>query len=275
VVAVWEADAGVRRAEFPIPGNAPIRLVFSPENRFLATIPNEQEPNRPDDPAHDRSLRIWELASGKVAAEYPVPPGSVLCLAFAPDLSAVYGGMKDSTVLAWPFLAAPTESPRPPPRLEALWADLAGDDAVRALQAMRHLRTIPNQATPFLIQQLRPAKGSAPKLRQMIDDLDHADFTRRDSAFKELERLVDLAEPALRSALQGDLPLERRRRVDVLLRKLPSTKPPDQIRAVRAVAVLEWLGSREGLGGLQALAQDAPVTWAGQEAHAALARLKR
>jgi WD40 repeat protein len=279
-VIVWDAGAGVRRSEFPIPGNAPVRLVFSPDNRFLATVPNEWKStfDLPEERAHDRLIRVWELASGQLSAAFALPRGNdVLCLAFAPDQTALYSGMEDSTVLAWSLQPQPKESALSPAHLEALWADLANADARRAFQAMQHLRSFAPQTTPFLIRQLRPAHADAPRLRRLIQDLGHDEFARRDTAYKELDRLAGLAEPALRWALDDDLALEARRRIDLLLAKLPrrTTKAPEHLRALRAVAVLEWSDTRESLEGLKILAQDAPTTWAAQAAQAALANLGR
>ena len=68
---------------------------------------------------------------------------------------------------------------------------------------------------------MRPASPPDPKrLAQLLADLDNGRVESRRQAESELEGLGDLAEPALRKALEGDPPLVLRQRVERLLDKL-------------------------------------------------------
>src|SRR5262249_42969439 len=100
------------------------------------------------------------------------------------------------------------------------------------------------------------------------------DFTARDRAAAELEKLADLAKAALRQKLDERPPLETRRRVEALLNKVkgPVTSP-ERLRALRAVAVLERAGTPEAVQTLQRLAGGAPEARLTREARAALGRL--
>jgi hypothetical protein len=93
---------------------------------------------------------------------------------------------------------------------------------------------------------------------------------------RELENLGEQAEPALRKALEGKPPAEVRRQVEELLAKLqgPLTSP-EPLRAVRAVAVLEQIGTPKARRVLEALSEGAPTGRLTQEAKAALERLKK
>jgi hypothetical protein len=84
-----------------------------------------------------------------------------------------------------------------------------------------------------------------------------------------------MAGPALRAALQGKPSLELRRRAQQLLDELDTaTLSGERLRGVRAVAVLEHIGSAEARKLLDTLASGAPEALRTQEAKAALARLR-
>jgi hypothetical protein len=86
----------------------------------------------------------------------------------------------------------------------------------------------------------------------------------------------DRASGALHEALSRKPSLEVHRRIQALLRRLrrPATEPKT-LRAVRAVAVLEDVGTREARTVLQTLARGAAQARLTQEAKAALERLGR
>jgi hypothetical protein len=97
----------------------------------------------------------------------------------------------------------------------------------------------------------------------------------REQAIRELERLGELAEPALRKALEGQPSLEVRRRVEGLLQKLdgPVTLP-QHLRSLRAIEVLEHIGTPAAQQVLAQLAKGATAAHLTREAQAAVARLE-
>jgi hypothetical protein len=185
-------------------------------------------------------------------------------------------------VLSWepsrPHAAGPLLALQPPdaPPVVKLWSDLASSDAALAYRALCQLVSQPREAVPLLKARLRPvAAPAADRLARLVADLDHADFAEREKAMKELERLAELAEPALRHA--RDKPTkEVARRVDELLQKLdgPITNP-ETLREVRAVEVLERIRTPEARAVLEGLAQGAPAARLTREAQASLNRLPR
>src|SRR6266508_3599226 len=107
--------------------------------------------------------------------------------------------------------------------------------------------------------------------RPPLPDLDSGRFAVRRAAEEELERLGELAAPALRKARDEATSLESRRRLDQLLERLerPPTVP-EQVRSLRAVEMLEHMAGREAEEVLRVLARgvaEAPLT---QEAKRAL-----
>src|SRR5262249_18530928 len=114
-----------------------------------------------------------------------------------------------------------------------------------------------------------PADGR--RLARLVTDLDSDSFETRERATRELALLGDLAEPALRQALENRPSPELRRRAQRLLAKLEGPK----LRQVRAVEVLELVGTPEAQKLLQELAGGAPSARLTQEAKASLGRLDK
>jgi hypothetical protein len=71
----------------------------------------------------------------------------------------------------------------------------------------------------FLKEHLRPApKVPAERLHQLVANLDSTEFTERAEAAKELKKLGMGAVTALREALEEKPPLEKKRRLEDLLK---------------------------------------------------------
>jgi hypothetical protein len=113
-------------------------------------------------------------------------------------------------------------------------------------------------------------------MRRLIAALDDDSFQRREAAMKQLQELGPSAEPALRTVLQGQPSPEQRRRVEIILVALaePHLLSAEQLRAIRAVTVLEQIGSpeaRQNLKGLAGGVAAAPLT---RSARSALERMR-
>jgi hypothetical protein len=126
-----------------------------------------------------------------------------------------------------------------------------------------------------LKKRLPPAAApDAKRLADLIADQDSETFARRDAAMKGLADLGELAEPALRAALENGPSLEVRRRLEELLEKLAGLGTTGEpLRASRAVEALERIGTPEARQVLTRLAAGAPGAWRTREAKAALDRL--
>src|SRR5262245_5000770 len=116
--------------------------------------------------------------------------------------------------------------------LDGLWKDLAGEDAAQAHRAVWKLVATPGQAVTFLGDHLRAVPtADARRIARLIGDLDCDQFTTREEATAELERLEEGARLGLRKALGGEPSLEVRRRVEQLLRGMEATQSPERLRA--------------------------------------------
>jgi hypothetical protein len=90
---------------------------------------------------------------------------------------------------------------------------------------------------------------------------------------RDLEALKDEARPALRRALADNPSAEVRKRLEELLSRPALLPPGEALRRVRAVEVLERLGTPEARRLLGALAGGEPEARLTREAQAALRRL--
>ena len=135
----------------------------------------------------------------------------------------------------------------------------------------------PSQSLPFLKARLQPVAPCDPRqVRQWIVNLDDNRYAVRRSAIEELEKLGELAKPALRQVLRGKPSVEVRRQALLLLDQLDgAVLKPESIRTLRAMEVLERIGTPQARQVLEGLAHGAPGATVTQEAEAALKRLDK
>ena len=119
-----------------------------------------------------------------------------------------------------------------------------------------------------LLERILPGRV----LARWIADLDADDFATRRDAARELEALADLAEPALRKALETNPTQEVRRQVTRLLDKLTSLSG-ERLRQVRAIEALEYVNTPAARKLIERLAKGAPEARLTHEAKAALERM--
>jgi hypothetical protein len=264
-----EVDTGKEILAFRMPEHA-ARLAYWPGGMLLAAG------------TESGTIHLWELATGKQVAQVEGHRGGVSCLAFSADGRRLASGGHDTTVLTWDVLNLNGEAPAAgdftPKDLEALWADLGSADAAQAYRAVRALVAVPDKGLPFLRQHLRPDPAPDPKhLARLIADLDDDKFEVREKATRDLEDLGSSARPALRKVLAGQPSAEVRRRLEGLLQRPEQfLLSPGDLRGLRAVAVLERIGTAEPRELLERLVREGSDTSPlARDAAAALERLWR
>src|SRR5262249_18721637 len=137
------------------------------------------------------------------------------------------------------------------------------------------------QVVPLLKERVQPVTVPADRTRlaRLVADLDSSKFAVRQEAAAALEKLGELAEPALVKALRGQLSVEARRRVGQILetigRQRGPVPSPERLRALRAVELLERIATPEAQRLLAALAGGTPDAWLTREAQRALERLEK
>jgi WD40 repeat protein len=261
---VWEVLTASELLVLPtIDGNA--KAAFSSDGRLLAAI------------APSGEIFLWDLREGKELHRFKGFDAQVTSLAFAPDGSRLVSGLSDSTLLVWDV--ATLQSKDRPAALDAAtvrqaWDDLAAD-ARKAFAARQRLASAPEKAVSLFRERLKPIQAAdRERVRRLLTDLDSDQFAVREKARRELMELGELAEPALRQRLKDKPSLEARRRIQALLEGLraPVTRP-EQLRSLRAVAVLEDIASPEARRLLEQLARGTPEARLTREAKASLRRL--
>lgn len=248
------------------------RLVFSPSERVVAAGLGDRF-------SRTGQVWVWEVASGGLRHRLGGLRGVPLFLAFSADSRLVASGGIDGVVLVWDLSGqhgAPGVRLTPAER-RTLWADLDDADGEVVGRAMLRLGASPGQAVPFLRQML-PAVvaddlGEA-TLTRLLADLDADDLATREQAQGRLGLLGGAARPALEGALKRGPAAEVSRRVEHLLDRLDRPlPPPESLRGLRIIEVLEGMGTPAARAALHNLAgglADSPLTRA---ASASLRRL--
>jgi WD40 repeat protein/beta-lactamase regulating signal transducer with metallopeptidase domain len=260
----------VRRVAFAEPAG-PVTLAFSPDGRALVAR------------GPDLAVRVWDVDTGKEVSQLKGHEGRVETLAFSPDGNAIATGSADSTILLWDAATMLKQLPKHEPpdgperAVEALWEDLAGEDAGRSFQSVLQLTGAPQQAVPFLGERLKPAARIDPaRVGRWIADLESERYAVRQEAAANLAKTGEQAVPPLQKVLASQPTLETRKRVEELLDRLTGgTLTTEQLRLVRAVEVLERVATPEARHVLQTLAEGAPGALPTRQSKAALNRLAR
>jgi hypothetical protein len=189
-----------------------------------------------------------------------------------PDSAALIWDVADLANQPLPAVAKPTEA-----ELRRWWTDLSDADPGTAYKAVWCFVSAGEQARTFLTASLKPIKPADPAaVARLIDDLDNDQFAVREKASRELRRLGETVVGALKKAKSSRPPLEQRLRIERLLDELAGpVLGPEQLRAIRAVAVLEQIGGAKAQNILVKLAAGASGTRLTQEAQSALERFQR
>jgi WD40 repeat protein len=252
-------------------------VTFSPTGRLLAVATHDFANKK-------THVRLYESATGSLRHVFTGHSGQVTALAFSPDGKRLVTGANDTTVLLWDLTGRSGEE-LPKGKLTAaeadkLWDALNDGDGRTAFQAMRRLQASPEEAIALLTKHVKPAEGKggeADEVAKLIAALDADAFEEREKAAKALGALGKTAEAPLKKALAAVPSAEAKRAIEELLEKMKDRAgpPPELVRPMRAVEVLEDLGTPEAKKLLEALAKGragAPLTDA---ANAALVRLER
>jgi hypothetical protein len=270
-VRIVDTATGRIRTTLLPPGTAAVNA-FTPDGRFLfTTSPTE--------------FCLWEVATGKVALRRPVEgtasgwEGATFAYkaTVAPDGRSAATSMPTGNILIWDLLPSSRRSGDLSAKdLESLWADLADEDAAKAYYAGGRFLSAPEMACVFLSKQLHQTTDETERIRTLIGALDDNEFSKREAARMELRQLGLLAEPELRRSLNDKPSAETRHSVQDLLdgmETVETVRTAEERRQIRAVWVLEQIGSAEARKTLERLAGGAAARQT-REAKAALQRLK-
>jgi RNA polymerase sigma factor (sigma-70 family) len=248
---------------------------FAPDGRTVAV---QVGPSPSTEEEGESTIQVIELATGGVRTQFRGHRASLETLVYSPDAKLLASGSSDNTAILWDLMSrGDTKRVELPARqMQALWDELGSADAATAYQATCHLARAQEQTVAWVREHLPPSrKPDVEHVARLLRDLDDDRFAVREEAAAALQRLAELAAPALRQALDGKPSAEVRRRVPRLLEQIDGDKTPEQLRSLRAVEVLERLGTPEARKVLEELAKGTPEAHQTQEATASLHRLAR
>jgi WD40 repeat protein len=267
----WEMQLFfVSRQRFRREPEGPPGPVFSPDGRIVALI---------EDSPQDIVLR--DILTDRVLARFTGHKADVTHLQFSPDGRTLASTSEDTTVLLWDVTGL-AKTPGQLPALtwsaaeqDQLWSDLGrGDgDGRREFAALWKFIAARKQTVELLRKLVPVARLDVKEMGALVADLDNPKFATRDAATRQLE-LLDGTQAALRKALAKNPTLEMRMRIEQILARLDDPAAnPGLLRQLRAVMILEQIGTAEARQLLRDLAgglADAHVTHAAGQA---LARL--
>jgi WD40 repeat protein len=264
-------------------------LLFSPDNHLIAILSRD-------------ALYLHDLYSGERLWEHKEPNGFVESFAFSPDGRLLAAACRDATVRVWDVGSGEKSAKPQPldvkslerlwsdleecaaadPRVEewrenpgSLWKDLAKGKSARAYEAIGKLIADPERSLPFLKKRLQAAPPvDAERLGRLIADLDSEEFDKREEASRELSKLGEAADAALRTALSRKPSLEMRKRLENLLRELEQKQKRLTMARLRAIQVLEGIGTKDAQALLKDLVEGTGGVSGMGDAGAALRRIQ-
>src|SRR5262249_52714130 len=147
----------------------------------------------------------------------------------------------------------------------------------KAYRAIWQLVAAPEQATQLFSGRLKAAVAvDAKRVGELIKDLDSDQFAARSKAAEQLDECGEAALPIVRKALKGKLSLEARRRLEAIQARFEGpVSAPELLRTLRAIEVLEHIGTPDARKVLARLSEGAPDATITTEAKASLERLAR
>jgi WD40 repeat protein len=270
-VRIWDLKAGRTTHRLKFPFNRFIDGIdFSFDNRLMVFTQVGRN-----------GVCVLELASGKerrslIAAGQPNPRRVVT----SPTDFVIAAGLPGNTLMVWDLArpagkAAPTKLTDK--EIGLLWLSLAADNAIEAEGAVESLVQHPEQAVPFLRTRLKAvAPLDANRLDRLIADLGSETTEVQETAVTELEKNLELAEPALRQAIsKGKASAESKKNMKDILAKPLAEPDAETLRTLRALEVLEKIGTQEVRPVIEPLTRGAPGARVTQDASATLKRLDR
>jgi WD40 repeat protein len=273
-VSVFDVSDGRERVRWPVPkseGGESRSVVLSPDGRLVALH------------GHGGDCRVFEVASGterrRITAHVGTPSTHahrVSAVAFSPDGRLLVTTSPEQAGLVWDLHAAgPFRGD-----LAAAWDALAERSAEKAFPALVWLVGRGDEAARFLADRVRPATApTAEQVAAWVEQLDAPAFPDREEAERRLRQAAanhaDRFGAQLESAAKAAPSPEVRLRLGRVLPALNTFEPPaEDVRAARAVEVLERIGTPAARAGLGKLAAGPKDAWLTREAAAAADRLR-
>jgi WD40 repeat protein len=186
---------------------------------------------------------LLETITGKEIHTLRGHQGYVSSLAFSPDNRRLLSGGRDTAAIMWEVIPDNPPLPAAWKDADALWLQLGGA-AEPAYKVAWALMAHPQHAVEVLGKRLQPDTGATDKeIRELIKNLSAPKFAQRDQAITRLKQIGTRSFPALEQALKIAPDLETSRRIRELLRTVETALTPETLRDLRALQILEMIGT--------------------------------
>lgn len=224
----------------------------------------------------------FEVATGQPRRTLPGHRGYVSALECSPDGRRLISSGKDGTALVWDVTLTGAAKPRKDSLsaadAEKLWTAAIAPDAAEAFTALANFAAAPDQAITLLRRQIKaaPQGPTDAEMDRLFEKLDSDDFATREKASRELAAFGEAAVPSVRKRLVKGVSLELRLRARAFLDEFDAKEQsPQRLRQIRAIELLEGIGTRAASELLSELAKGAAGVPLTLEAAAALTRLSQ
>ena len=278
---IWEMATGKEVFEFHGHDCRVTVAGWSPDGCFVASAVDSHFPGYRDPRVKQtNTVRLWNALAGTELAVFDNLAADVKSLTISPDNTLLVAGLRDSTIVVLDVSKQTSNAKMAPKQfspmeMENCWAALEGDDAAKAHQAAWKLIVAGQPSVSLLQKRLKPAAAAdAVKIQKWIADLESDKFGVRQAAMSALVKVGEQARAPLEKARAGNIPLETRRRLAEIIKGLELPRS-ETLRTMRAIMVLEKIGSPEARGVLTVMARGAAGAWETEEAKATLVRLER
>jgi WD40 repeat protein len=241
----------------------------------MALSPDEQTLAQGD--GSSGQVRLFEMRTGRQRGTLTQSGRYLAGLHFLADGKLVTLG---DTATVWAVglrSTAASTAPLKGRELTGAWDRLAEPNPEQAYPAMARLTATPAGVVEFVRRQVRVVpRLSDAALEKIFRKLDSDAFKDREDASKELGELGVAAVATVKARLVGSVSPEAKRRLDEFLTHYDREEiPTDELRALRAVEVLEAVDTPAARAFLSELVEGASGARLTQAAAAAVRRLGR
>lgn len=268
---VWDVRTGLRLPHLTVPNpHGGMHVLFSHDERMMLTTDLQGV------------IHLWEIATSKERGQLRGHlPYEIGALTLSADGRMLLSGGYDSQGFVWDLTGHMVDgqwrrATNTPEQRRGAWEALASTDAKAAYRVLWQLAADPEGTIAFLSEQVRPIVRPDPKqVSDWLAALDSAEFVERERAMEELAKRGGTVAAELRKTLTQKPTLEVRRRIELLLEKLEGLPQGRELQALRALEVLEQIGTPEARALLRKLSRGATGARLTQEAGEALARSEK